>query len=423
MHLEKRKKTGRERWLLAAIAATFSAHVGAQDGNAGNASLGLRQAIDAAWLRQPEARSMVQRREAAAAQRRVADAWTPEPVALESSLRTDRLTKNRGAREVELGVAVPLWLPGERSHSRSLADAELALVDAKQRAAQWRIAGAVREAWWAAHKSTQDVAAARVRFASAQQLAIDVSRRLRAGDLARADQNQADAAVAAAEAELATSLAAQTQATNALRSLVGMAASGGAERLSADAEAEPAAQVSVENEHPAVAELQSRAEASRRAQSLARVQTRSNPELTLLATRDRGAAGEPYGQTVTLGVRLPFGSDARSRGKAAGAAADLLEAETAFELERDKLAADAEAARARLTAGRTALQANERRAQLARETKGFVQKSFRLGESDLPTRLRVDLEAAEAERQAARARIELAHAISSLRQALGVLPQ
>lgn len=40
-----------------------------------------------------------------------------------------------------------------------------------------------------------------------------------------------------------------------------------------------------------------------------------------------------------------------------------------------------------------------------------------------PTRLRVELEAAQAERQLARARIDAAAAISHLRQALGLLPQ
>jgi cobalt-zinc-cadmium efflux system outer membrane protein len=92
-------------------------------------------------------------------------------------------------------------------------------------------------------------------------------------------------------------------------------------------------------------------------------------------------------------------------------------------LERARLAGEREAARARADAARTQLAATERRAQLARESRGFFDKSFRLGESDLPTRLRIEAEAADAERQAVRARIELAAAISAWRQALGLLPQ
>ena len=75
-----------------------------------------------------------------------------------------------------------------------------------------------------------------------------------------------------------------------------------------------------------------------------------------------------------------------------------------------------ESARAQMTAA-------EKRARLAQESRGFFEKSFRLGETDLPTRLRIELEATDAKRQAALARLDQAAAISSLRQALGLLPE
>ena len=105
------------------------------------------------------------------------------------------------------------------------------------------------------------------------------------------------------------------------------------------------------------------------------------------------------------------------------ARAEALETEGQLRLERERLVADLEAARVRVESGRAQLAAAEKRAQLARESRGFFDKSFRLGESDLPTRLRIELEAVEAERQNARTRIELAAAISALRQAMGLLPE
>jgi cobalt-zinc-cadmium efflux system outer membrane protein len=60
---------------------------------------------------------------------------------------------------------------------------------------------------------------------------------------------------------------------------------------------------------------------------------------------------------------------------------------------------------------------------LALESRTFFEKSFQLGESDLPTRLRIEVEAVEAQRQAALSRIEFSASISSLRQAAGLLPQ
>ena len=89
----------------------------------------------------------------------------------------------------------------------------------------------------------------------------------------------------------------------------------------------------------------------------------------------------------------------------------------------ERLTGEREAVTVRVEASRIQLAAAERRAQLARESRGFFDKSFRLGETDLPTRLRIEAEAAEAERHAARNRIELAASISAWRQALGLLPQ
>ena len=97
--------------------------------------------------------------------------------------------------------------------------------------------------------------------------------------------------------------------------------------------------------------------------------------------------------------------------------------EAQLAVEQERIAAEIDAARQREEAARAWLAAAEQRAQLANESRGFFEKSFRLGETDLPTRLRIEGEASEAEREAARARVELAASVSALRQALGLLPE
>ena len=62
------------------------------------------------------------------------------------------------------------------------------------------------------------------------------------------------------------------------------------------------------------------------------------------------------------------------------------------------------------------------RARLSTEVQALVAKAYRLGESDLPTRLRADSEKFEADLSLARARVGLQRAISQLNQALGLLP-
>jgi cobalt-zinc-cadmium efflux system outer membrane protein len=416
----------RYRWLSRTLCLAIGGMLAAGNLWAQSAPLTLKQAFEAAWARQPEAQSLTVRREAAEARRQSADSWTAEPPALEVSAKTDQLNKNQGSREYVAGIALPLWLPGERSRMATLADAETKATASRALATQLRIAAAVRETWWGWQRARIEQGLAQARGGSARQLAADVARRVKAGDLARSDQHQADGASATAEVSLAEANTALAVATQQLRALIGMAP--GAQVADVSATGEPAPVVpadfaALDTSHPAVVELLDRAEVAKRGAELAEVQTRANPELTLATTRDRGMSGDPYQQTVTVGIRFPFGADSRHRAKAGLARAEAIEAAGQWQLERERLIADLEAARVRVESAQQQLTAADKRAQLARESRGFFEKSFRLGESDLPTRLRIELEAAEAERQAARARIDLAAAVSLLRQALGLLPE
>ncbi|MDP1693813.1 MAG: TolC family protein [Burkholderiaceae bacterium] len=401
------------------LAMTAPLPARAQGGTEGRV-VTLKQAFDAAWQRQPEARSADARRQAADAQLAFAQRWTAEPVALELSAKTDHLTGNHGGREYVAGIAVPLWLPGERSGAQALAQAERVAVDGRIDGARWRLAGAVREAWWAAQRAALETQLAEARLVNAQQLAGDVGRRVKAGDLSRADQHQADGAVAAAQSALAEVQAALAQARQALLAMTGAAL---ADSLPIATEAAPGDGATPGASHPALREFDARADLARRARGLASVQTRANPELTLSATRDRGAFGEAYGQSLSVAVRIPFGSADRQRARLANAGAEQAETESQLELERSRVTTDIATARFRADAARRVVAAADQRAALAVETRRFFEKSFRLGETDLPTRLRVELEAFEAERQRERSRIELAQAVSQWRQALGLLPE
>jgi cobalt-zinc-cadmium efflux system outer membrane protein len=421
MHPKARTTIRVRQALLAAAMVGIAAGIAAQ-APAAAAAPGLKELFDAAWARQPEAQALPAHRDAAQAQRRAADAWTPEPPALEARHQTDRLTRNDGAREFEVGIAVPLWLPGERRRLGALADAEAAAVESRIGAARLRVAAAVREAWWNWQRAGVEAGIARGQLDNARRIASDVARRTRAGELARADQHQADGTVAAAEAALAQAEAATAAALQPLQALAGgamLAAAAAAPPPQAEPEpagADPAP-------HAALTALQARSAVAERAAALAATQSRANPELTLAATRERSAAGERYGQTLTLALRIPFGAGPRHDGRVASARAEAAEAQAQLALERERLQSERDAALARIAAARAQVAAAERRAVLARETRGFFEKSFRLGETDLPTRLRAENEAAEAERQAARSRIEQAAAISAWRQALGLLPQ
>jgi outer membrane protein, heavy metal efflux system len=381
----------------------------------------IRHGFDAAWARQPEQHAAPLRREAAAAHLDAARRWTPEPPAIELAARTDQLNRNDGRREYDATIAVPLWLPGERARTEAVATAESAALGARLAAAQWRLAAEVRDAHWAHRRARVAHELAGQRLASARQIAADVARRVKAGDLARADGHQAEAATAAAQGALADTATALAQAARHWTLLTGQPPADVPHAPGGDAEPRPAGEPA--GPHPALHELAARADVARRQKDLAAVQTRTSPELTLGAGRERDGFGERYGQTVTVGIRLPLGRSSASPARQVLAAAELLEVERQLALEAEKTRSMAELAQARLQGLESAQAAAERRAQLARETQGFFDKAFRAGESDLPTRLRTELDAFEATRQAVLARIEVDAAVSQLRQALGLLPE
>ena len=390
----------------------------------------LRQAFEQAWARQPEARALAARQQAAEAGQRAASAWTPEPMALELTHRTDRANANDGQREWEAGLAIPLWRPDERSRGQAVAQAEAAAVSLREQAARLRLAGALREAWWPWARARIEQQVAEAQLAHARTLAADVERRWRAGDLAHTDLLQAQGTVAAARAAQAEAARAAVEAALRWQALTGgtAGADAGPARLvddvRAEAEPEPRAEPGAPTAtHPALAELAQRLAIARAQAELAARQGAGNPELTLGTTRERGSADEPARSTLNVGLRIPFGASARQEARQATALAEALELEAQWRLEEGRLAAEQQAARARVDAARIRLAAAEERDALASQTLGLIEKSFRLGESDLPTRLRTTQEAGDAARQLAASRIELAGAVSQWRQALGLLPE
>lgn len=375
----------------------------------------LRDAIERAWERQPAAQARPARGDEFIAKQEAARAAFPEPPSLRLGNRNDRLNRNDGAREWEAEIALPLWLPGERDRQSAVVNAERDQYDTGLTAAKLKIAGEVRDAYWQARLADNELALARRKVHEAGVLAADVERRVKAGDLARIDLNQAQAAERLARAALAEAEIKTFRATQGFNVLTGLSALPiGEER--------PPAQGAVPDEHPLLAPLQ-RAVATHQAKlNQATQNLRNNPELELGMRRERGTFDEAYANSLQLRLRLPFATDARNKPRIAGANAELIEAHTAYTLERAKVVAEIETARRELEQSRTVSGLTEARFTLTADTQQLLAKAFALGEFDLVTRLRAENERFEAELQFTRAKLEAARAVSRLNQALGVLP-
>lgn len=376
---------------------------------------GLAEALERAWSRHPLAVSDVARESAAQVQYELAAALTPGPAAVSLAHLNDALGSNRGKREWEAEVAIPLWLPGLKSAREAEARAALEEVQAQRRALRLQIAGELREVWWAIAAARQARELAQRRLSSARALEREVVRRHKVGDLARIDVNLAQNERMAAEAEAIDADAALARAEQDWHTLTGAPPP-----VTLAAEAESTADN--DPDHPRLAALGATMRLTQTRLRVAAESRRDPPELALRVVRERSDAHDPYGYSLGVKFTLPLGADARERRDRATARAGLLQAEA--ELAHARLSLAQETARARLE-----LQAAEAQLALARERQALLtdnlslaEKAFALGETDLATLLRVRAMALETEAILARALIARDASRSRLLQALGVPP-
>jgi cobalt-zinc-cadmium efflux system outer membrane protein len=375
----------------------------------------LRDAVERAWARQPAYQAQAARAEEFAAKRDAAQALFPESPSLSVGNRNDRLNRNDGQSEWEAGIALPLWLPGEQGRQTTIVGAERDQYDTTLAAAKLKVAGEVRDAYWQARLTENELVLARRKVDEAAALAADVERRVKAGDLARVDLNQAQAAERLARATLTEAEIKTFRATQGFSVMTGLNAfPGGEETL--------ASQTPPLDEHPLLAPLQRAVATTQAKLDQASRSLRKNPELELGVRRERALFDEPYANSLEVRFRLPFASDARNKPRIAAANAEMIEAQAAYSLERRKIAAEIEAARRELEQARAVVNLSETRFTLAADTQRLLARAFALGELDLVSRLRAENERFDAELNFTRARIEGARAIARMNQALGVLP-
>lgn len=130
----------------------------------------LHEAFEEACARTPEIQTLAARREVAEARRVAAEARLPGGPWATVTHRTDALTHDRGTREYDAELTVPLWLRGERGASLAVALTEAERLEAEIAFRRLEVAGRVREAYWTVVDAREKLAVAERRRASSTTL-------------------------------------------------------------------------------------------------------------------------------------------------------------------------------------------------------------------------------------------------------------
>lgn len=374
----------------------------------------LRAAFDKAWERSAPGRVAEARRGEAAASQATADSLLAGAPSIGIAQRDDRFNQDRGLRERELELALPLWLPGQRDARQAVAGKETEEVDASIAAARLAVAGDLRAAIWDLARAQAEDRLARERLEAAQQLEADVARREAVGDLARTDL------LLARQESLAARMAAADAGVRQLKAAEHYRLLTGADALPTDAEETVATAAS--QHHPRLRLAEAAAERARSALNLVQESRRDAPELSLGMQQSRDDFASPTRASLRVGIRIPFASEGRNAPQLAVANTALVQAET----ERRRVQAEVEGAQRETAAAFASVRlSNEfaaERAAAAAERQRLLARSFDLGETPLPELLRARTLANEAQLDAARARAALATAKACLNQAKGVVP-
>ena len=362
----------------------------------------------------PELLGLSGRRDAINSRQFAADAITPGAPTVSGSYLTDQVLHDRRQREAQIGLSTPVWLLGEGSASRRVADAEFTRSTAQTANSRLKIAGMVREnlAEFALAQAERGLAERRLR--DAKSLEADVARRAVAREALDADVLLARAERLAADGELQERVLALKQSKLDFESLTGMPPV-----LAALWELVPAATATP---NPKLGDDRGAVDVPRANTALTEIQTRDNPEIGLIARHSRDTFGTFYNTSVGIELRIPLSTTARNRPRQAAAQAELTEPTAGFTAaERDVVL---EQGKARLAYENAMVQrdlAVERSKVLVRQS-SLIARSFQGGQASLLDTIRARTAAYEAETAGARAEIGVAKAAGRLNQAFGVMP-
>lgn len=374
----------------------------------------LREVFERSWANSPSGRTVTAKQAEVAANLRAADAFIAGAPQVGLSQRTDRWTTDQGMEEGEIGISVPLWLPGQRAARQGVAATGEQENQSSTTAARLALAGELRTLLWTVYLAQAEAGIAAERLKTAEKLEADVARRVKVGEMARTDLLLARQETASARA---ASAAVQSRLVGALQRyqvLTGNA-------VLPDDPNEPIGPVSSAL-HPRLVASRAVVDSARARLKLAQGSRRDAPSLGLQYRQERDEFGGASRSSVALGLTLPLATEARNAPLLASATTIVVQAEAELQRLQAELVAAEREAEALLEATRLGADLALDRERAAAERLSLMRRSFDLGETALVELIRAQSQATEASIDLARSRIQLSAAHANLNQARGITP-
>lgn len=359
----------------------------------------------------PEAYS----REAQALQKRADSLFAGSP-AIALRHQTDQWNDNRGMREWEANLEMPLWRWGERSASGQLAQRAREQAAASSEALRLRVAGQVRDSLWGLVLAEERASLAEHAWQTALTLEAEVKRRVAAGDLAKSDLLLAQDETLSRRDEYLLAWTEQQHVIKRYMTLTGLA-----QRPVHISEAR-SDKTAIDDTHPLLREAYLRMERARASVSQLEQAGNGNPQLTLGTKREREAGTGIEQDSVGIGIRLPFGGGSHAAPTLAAASTVLAEQTSHHTQLRRELELALHEAHHSIEMLQTEQELAAEQNRIASENLRMTRIAFNLGETELAVLLRIQNRAFTAEGNLSLRQLQLQHAIALYNEAVGDLP-
>lgn len=380
-----------------------------------SAQLSLHDLVEKTVARYPDSALLAAKQIEIDAKNKRANGILPASPAIGLLNRNDLITSNRGEREWEAELELPVWLPGQRAAREAIArDAALGLLDARA-TLNLQVAGMVRDALWDIAMMTHQATLAKSRHQTSLALLNDVEKRVKAGDLPKTDIMLAQNEAYQAETFLLRAEAEVKHAQFRYILLTGL-------HTVPEAFSEPQVKTSLNDNHPALRDASKKLLVADDERTLVKVERRENPTVSFNARSQRGPFDNQANESLGLKLRIPFETETHSAPLVANAEMNYAKNQAESQHLRYTLEAAFHEAEHNLEVTTAELAITTKQHANAQESLRLAKKSFALGETDLVSLLRVQASAYEAERAMKQRQIQLQWDTAHYNQAAGEMP-
>ncbi len=381
-----------------------------------SADLNLHDVVEATYQRNPRLQVIEARlRHISSLERQSESLWVEDP-AFSLGHYNDLIMDNDGLQEWEVGLEMPLWLPGQKAAQKRTIERQRRAIDSSVPALKLQLASIVREILWDIALRKNQLVVARQEWEVTRKLEQDVEKRVSLGDLAQSDLILAQQESLAKEAAFQRAKQEYHHSQHRYDMITGL------DVLPAVFEEVMSPDLTIDTDHPGLKVLKDVVDSSHALRDQTRIERRGNPTLFVGTRHERGNSEEGFANAIGMRINIPLGLASQTMPKITAAEIAVAENQSAFELRHRQLNIEIQDVYRELMATKEQYEFAQRQRDLTSQNLSMSQKAFALGESSLIDLIRIQALAFAAERNMHQKKLEVGRLTARLNQARGIIP-